>query len=94
MQPLTINSLHKKLKILIGKITQKDVIVSGKFELFVLNYCINPVGILSFPLWEKAIGKKGASGRRYFYYLQKNFKNKMKKLKKILKSPIIIVYIF
>ncbi len=94
MQLLTINSLHKKLKILIDKITQKDVIVLDKFELFVLNYCINSMGILSFPQREKAIGKKRASGRKYFYYLQKNFKNKMKKLKKILKNPIIIVYIF
>ena len=94
MQLLTINSLHKKLKILIDKITQKDVIVLNKFELFVLNYCINLMGdfILS-PLGKGNRGKR-ASGRKYFYYLQKNFKNKMKKLKKILKNPIIIVYIF
>ena len=79
---------------MIDKITQKDVIVSDKFELFVLNYCINLMGdfILS-PLGKGNRGKR-ASGRKYFYYLQKNFKNKMKKLKKILKNPIIIVYIF
>lgn len=71
MQLLTINSLHRKLKILTGKITQKDVIVLDKFELFVLNYYINPVGILSFPLWEKAIGKKGQVGENIFSICKK-----------------------
>ena len=71
MQLLTINSPHRKLKILIDKITQKDVIVSDKFELFVLNYCINPVGILSFPLWEKAIGKKGQVEENIFIICKK-----------------------
>ena len=76
MQPLTINSLHKKLKILIDKITQKDVIVLDKFELFVLNYCISPMGILSFPQREKAIGKKGQVGENIFIICKKNSKIK------------------
>lgn len=71
MQLLTINSLHKKLKILIDKITQKDVIVLNKFELFVLNYCINSMGILSFPQREKAIGEKGQVGENIFIICKK-----------------------